>query len=276
MAVRAAGGLGHNGDRRFAMPKFVSREWVAAQLGKTGFWLVDPRRPMKYLSGHLPGAVNLPVYTAFGSDGRLLRPELLAELMGGAGASDNSAPIIYDSPEGQNAAMLAWILEYLGHDDVQIMDAFFEVWKAEGREVLYRPVGTSRRKFTVQLNPSVRATLDDLRESSSIRFVDFRSREEFGGERALGDDPPGHIPGAVNIVWRELGIPTERLLKPADVLARIVEDAGVKAGDKVVTYCRSGPRAALGYLALRQLGADVRLFDGSFAQWSQAGLPVEK
>jgi len=66
------------------------------------------------------------------------------------------------------------------------------------------------------------------------------------------------------------------MLKRVEDLARIADAAGVDRSDKVVVYCRSGPRAALGYLALSQLGADVRLYDGSFAQWSQAGLPAEK
>jgi thiosulfate/3-mercaptopyruvate sulfurtransferase len=250
-------------------------DWVAARLGQHEPILVDARRPMKYLAGHLPGAINLPVYKAFGSDGRLLSPEALAEWFGNAGLGDDLAAVIYDSPQGQNAAMLAWILEYLGHEGVALLEAFFEVWKASGREVLYRPVAQPRRIFTGRLNPSVRLALDEVGVAHDLMFVDFRSREEYAGETTIGDDKAGHIPGAVNIVWRALGAP-ETILKPAGELARIMTDAGLNRGDKVVAYCRSGPRAALGYLALRQLGADVRLFDGSFVQWSQAGLPVEK
>lgn len=251
-------------------------DWVAEHLGQREFILVDPRRPMRYLSGHLPGAINIPSYKAFGPDGRLLGLESLAGLIGNAGLGDESIAVIYDSPEGQNAAMLAWILEYLGHVDVCLLETFFEAWQASGREVLYKPVVQPSKTFTGRLDPSVRATLDDVRDPHGITFIDFRSREEYNGTTTIGEDRPGHIPGAVNIAWRDLGIPPERILKPTEALARIVAAAGVNRGDKVVAYCRSGPRAALGYLALRELGADVRLFDGSFAQWSQAGLPVEK
>jgi thiosulfate/3-mercaptopyruvate sulfurtransferase len=258
------------------MPKLVSMEWVADRLGQTRFTMLDPRRPMKYLSGHLRGAINIPLYKAFSSDGLLLTPELLAGFIGGAGFGDDSSAVIYDSPEGQNAAMLAWILEYLGRNDVHLMDAFFEAWKAEGREVLYKPVQPSEKTFDARPDPSVRATLDDFRDLSDVTLVDFRSREEYIGANSIGGDQPGHIPGAINIVWRELGYPPAHLLKPVDDVRRMLEAAGLKSGGKFVAYCRSGPRAALGYLALRQLGADVRLFDGSFAQWSRAGLPVEK
>jgi len=258
------------------MAKLVSAEWVAKRLGQPEFMLVDARRPMKYLSGHLPGAINIPAYKAFGPEGRLLEPKSLARLVGDAGLGDDTSAIIYDSPDGQNAAMLAWILEYLGGTDVGVLESFFEAWKASGRDVFYKPVAEPRRTFTSRLNPSVRATLDDVRDAHDIALIDFRSREEYTGLTTLGEDSAGHIPGAVNIVWRDLGIPPERMLKPAEDLARIADSAGLSRAGKVVAYCRSGPRAALGYLALSQLGANVRLFDGSFAQWSRAGLPTEK
>ena len=122
------------------MAKLVAPAWVAERIGTREITLVDPRRPMKYLLGHLPGAINIPTYKTFGDDGTLLAPEALADLIGGAGLGDATTPVLYDSPEGQNAAMLAWILEYLGRIDVHVMDVFFEQWKAEGREVRYMPV----------------------------------------------------------------------------------------------------------------------------------------
>jgi thiosulfate/3-mercaptopyruvate sulfurtransferase len=258
------------------MIKLVSINWVAERLQQHQFILVDARRPMKYLSGHLPGAINIPAYKAFGPEGRLLGPESLAALIGNAGLGDDSMAVIYDSPEGQNAAMLAWIMEYLGHTDVRVLESFFEAWKASGLEVLYKPAVQPGKTFTARLNSSVRATLDDVLAASALKLVDFRSHEEYSGTTTIGEDKAGHIPGSVNIVWRDLGHPPERMFKPTEDLARITNAAGINPGDKIVAYCRSGPRAALGYLALSQLGADVRLFDGSFSQWSQAGLPAEK
>jgi thiosulfate/3-mercaptopyruvate sulfurtransferase len=258
------------------MIKLVSMDWVAERLGRHEFMLVDARRPMKYLSGHLPGAINLPAYKAFGPNGRLLDSESLADLIGNAGLGVDLAPVIYDSPEGQNAAMVAWILEYLGHTNILVLECFYEAWKASGREVLYKPVVQPKKTFTSRLNPSARATLEDVLGARDIKLVDFRSREEYCGAATIGEDRAGHIPGAANIPWRDLGCPPQRMLKPVGDLAQITTLAGLNRGDKVVAYCRSGPRAALGYLALSQLGTNVRLFDGSFAQWSQAGLPAEK
>lgn len=258
------------------MVKIVESQWVADRIGKPGFTIVDARRPMKYLMGHLPAAIDIPAYKAFGADGRLSAADTLAEFIGGAGLGDSSSPILYDSPEGQNAAMLAWILEYLGRTDVHVMDGFFESWKADGREVLYKPVEAAAERFTAKVNPTIRATLDEVRGGRAFKLVDFRSHEEFAGERSMADDAPGHIPGAVNIVWREIANLPEGILKSNDQIERLLMDASIARGDKIVAYCRSGPRAALGYLALRQLGYDVRLFDGSYAEWTKASQPAEK
>ncbi len=258
------------------MVKLVSADWVAESIGKPGVRIVDPRRPMKYLAGHLADALNIPLYKAFGADGKLLEPAALAEFIGNAGLGDGETPVLYDSPEGQNAAMLAWILEYLGHDDALIMDSFYEGWKATGREVRYRPVAASAQKFTAHPNSAIRITADEAHSQSGVKFIDFRSAEEFSGERTMGSDTAGHIPGAVNIVWRDLGNPPETLLKSSAELEAKLSGAGIKRGDRIVAYCRSGPRASLGYLALRQAGYDVRLFDASWAEWSRLQLPAEK
>jgi thiosulfate/3-mercaptopyruvate sulfurtransferase len=257
------------------MAKLVGSQWVAERLERPPVAIVDPRRPMKYLLGHLPGAINIPVYKAFGADGRLLASDRLAEYIGRAGIGDGVIPVLYDSPEGQNAAMLAWIMEYLGRTDVYLMDSFYEAWKANGREVRYKPVDATPQVFTVRVDPSVRATLAQVREAE-VKLADFRSREEFTGERSIGEDPPGHLPGAVNVVWRDLASPPDRLLKPVDQIEQMLRDAGIGRNDKIIAYCRSGPRASLGYLALRELGYDVRLFDGSYAEWTQSRLPVTK
>jgi len=256
------------------MARLVSTVWVSDRVRQREFILIDPRRPMKYLSGHLPDAINLPAYKAFGADGSLLPPDQLAAWIGSSGIRDDAIPIIYDSPEGQNAAMAAWILEYLGRDEVHVMGAFYEQWKLEGREVLYRPVEAHAAAFSWRERQEVRATLAEVRGACGVQLADFRSAEEFRGERDM-DNCPGHIPGAINVVWRGLANPPSELLRPADELAAFVESNGLTKDKPVIAYCRSGPRAALGYLALHQLGYDVRLFDGSWMQWARAQLPAE-
>ncbi len=256
------------------MVTFVSADWVAARLDAGDILLLDPRRPMKYLQGHLKNTVNLPVFRAFGADGKLLPPAELARWIGAAGLDEKKTPVIYDSPEGQNGAMLAWILEYLGRTDVHMLDMFYERWVAEKREVFYKPVEAVAKTFTPRVNPQMRVTLDDLRATPPVKFIDFRSKEEYTGERDL-DGKPGHLPGAVNIVWRDLMGQSQAVLGSKEKIEQLLTAVGIKRDDQIVAYCRSGPRASLGYLALRQCGYAVRLYDGSYAEWARSGLPVE-
>lgn len=258
------------------MATLVSADWVSERIAKDGFTIVDPRRPMRYLAGHLRGAINVPMYKLFDANGRLMQTAALAEYLGASGLSSASIPVLYDSPEGQNAAMLAWTLEYLGRADVPIMREFFETWKNSGREVLYRPVTAQPAKFEPRVNPAPRISTEEAKRARDVRFIDFRSVEEFSGARVMGEDQAGHIPGAINIVWRELADGSEAILKDSAELATLLQSRGIERGARVVAYCRSGPRAALGYLALKEAGYAARLYDGSWAEWSRAGLPAQK
>ena len=281
-------------------------DWVAERLGRPDVLLLDPRLRMRYLQGHLPGAVSVPLPQALGPDGALLAPEALAAWLGAAGLGDAVTPVIYDGYDGQRGAMLAWVLEYLGRDDVRLMDAYYDTWRAAGRPVQYRAADPQPARFTVRLNPAIRADVDAVvalsptlsqgerefrRPSPSGRgrdapvsprpggegiLLDVRSQEEYAGKPDL-DARPGHIPGARHLDWRALAGPSKEgsYLAPRAELQAALAARGIAPGQPVVAYCRAGPRAALGYLALQQLGHPVRLFDGSYAAWAAAGLPVE-
>jgi thiosulfate/3-mercaptopyruvate sulfurtransferase len=227
---------------------------------------------MRYLQGHLKQAVNLPVYKAFDADGKLLPDAQLQRWIGAAGLDDQATPVIYDSFDGQNGAMLAWLLEYFGRADVHLLNIFYERWAAEGHEVFYKPVPPVPKAFTAQVKARIRVTLDDLRRESDRRLIDFRSREEYTGEQDR-DGKPGHIPGAVNIVWRNLNGPQLEVLTSHEAIQQLVSATGIQPGDQIVAYCRLGMRAALGYLALQQAGYDIRLYDRSYAEWARSGLP---
>lgn len=256
------------------MVTFVRPEWVAERIDSPDILLLDPRRPMKYLQGHLRNAVNLPLSESFDEDAKLLAPEELARSLGAAGLGEQTTPVLYDSSDGQNGAMLAWVLEYLGRTDAHMMNVFFEGWVAQGYEVFYKPVEREAKTFTARVNPGIRATLNDIQTDPRVKLIDFRSQEEYSGARDL-DGRPGHIPKAVSIVWRDLVGASQEVLAPKETIERLLAAAGIKPSDRIVAYCRTGPRAALGYLALRHYGYDARLYDGSYADWARHGLPVE-
>ena len=256
------------------MVHFVSADWVSDRIGQPGYLIIDPRSAMRYLMGHLRGAVNVPLKKLQGLDGRLYQPDQLATAFGEAGLGDGVTPVLYDHQDGINASLAAWLLEYLGLSDVYIMDLLYDAWKEQGREVLYRPVSMEPKSLLVRLNPSVRATIRELVEPGETKLLDTRSPEEFRGEMEI-DHRPGHIPGAVNVPHSEMAGSGGRLLIEPDLLRQRLAAAGIFPSDPVVAYCRTGVRASLAYLSMQHAGYNVRLYDGSYAEWMDSDNTVE-
>ncbi len=256
------------------MAIFVSAEWVEEHIGRPGYLLIDPRSAMRYLMGHLRGAVSVPLKKLQDEQGRLRPPEELAATFGAAGLGDDVVPILYDGQDGRNAAMHSWILEYLGRDDIHVMDLLYDHWKEQGRDVLYRPVPPEARNFTPNVRAGIRASVDDAANPGAARLLDSRSAEEYRGEVEI-DQRPGHIPGAIHLAWSELAGPGGRLLIEPERLEAALSAVGIGREDSIIAYCRSGLRAALPYLAMKQAGYDVRLYDGSYVEWMMSGNPVE-
>ncbi len=232
--------------------------------------IVDVRPTIKYLQGHVPGAVNLPGWNVFDKETLELRQvDELAKTFGEAGIGEEDPVVVYDDFDGQNAAMLAWTLDFLGHEDVSVLGSFMEKWVKEERPVLYRPIKPEPRTFKVRTNRQVRATAEEILLESGLKLVDFRAVEEYDG-KATTEKRAGHIPGAVSLPWTNLLGENGELLRSGAELERVVLDAGLQPSDRLVAYCSYGPRSALGYVALKELGfSRVSVFDGSFHLWAQ-------
>lgn len=255
----------------------VSVEWVEQRLDSPEFLLLDPRSPIRYMAGHPKNAVSFPVAKQRDANGRLLPADELGRRLGNAGLDAHRMPVIYDNSDGRNAAFLAWILAYLGRDDVYIMETFWEQWLTDRREVFYRPVQPAPRTFIVKLRPELRATTADVQKtvqrSNAAKLIDLRTADEFSGKAEL-DKRPGRIPGAVHLCCDQIGA-NGKILLPAEQLDNLFASRSIARQNATITYCRTGLRAGLGFLALAQLDRNVSLYDGSYAEWSGAGLPVE-
>jgi thiosulfate/3-mercaptopyruvate sulfurtransferase len=256
--------------------RLVESNWLRARLGDPGLTIVDARPPTRYLSGHVPNALSVPAEKAFSPDGLLLADAVLADWLGRSGVPSEGAIVLYADGDGQHAAMLAWILEYLGHPDIAFLRTRFESWKDEGGEAAYRPTKASPETFVARPRPDVRASWEDAANLSSRILLDTRSPEEHRGERVVGQDPPGHIPGSLNVPWLAfLGSDSDLLLGAEEVTASLRE-AGADPDEEIVVYCRAALRASVAWLAMLATGCQVRLYDGSFLDWSgREDLPIE-
>jgi thiosulfate/3-mercaptopyruvate sulfurtransferase len=160
-----------------------------------------------------------------------------------------------------------------------LLDGGFPEWQRGGRPVTKEVAAPQPGKLTPCPQADVLAELDYVKASlrrPGVDLVDARTPNFYSGETPGRNMRPGHIPGAVSVPFSSLVDEQTRFL-PVEQLQKRFDAAGVKKGDRVVSYCHIGQQATVVYFVARYLGFDARLYDGSFEEWSRhAELPVEK
>jgi thiosulfate/3-mercaptopyruvate sulfurtransferase len=261
----------------------MSTEQVAARLRDPNVRVVDCRFAFgadaraEYLTAHLPGAVHLdwsrdlaapppasghPLYM-------LQQPAAFAATMARAGIGDDTFVIGYDAEGGHHAARLWLALRRYGHDAMAVMEGGIQKWQREGRPVEGGEVTVKPATFTPRPRPGVVATLEEVRVAAHTGhpwLLDVRRDSEYTGEE-LRAKHGGHIPGAVNVLWKD-AVREDWMLKDAEELEQMYIDAGFGPETATITYCQAGVRAAFTHLVLTALGHDdVRTYDGSWEEW---------
>ncbi len=239
---------------------------LAEGLLEVGFaTALDVRGDASFGAAHLPGATVLDASdlraTVEGVGGQVAPPEVAQSVFEAAGLTPDSPLVVYGDGNGTDAARVVWTLEYYGHTGpIWMLDGGILQWTEEGRTVesMGEPKGGSTYVTTADdaLRVDAQWVLDHL-DDASVTLVDARSDGEYGG---------GHIPGALSVDWvRNLG--RGGLFLPADELRALYGDPADE--QTLVTYCQTGSRASVAWLVLTMLGyEDVRIYDGSWAEWS--------
>jgi len=227
--------------------QFVDCRW---ELGSPG------RGRELYLAGHIPGASFLDVDEDLssppGPGGRHPLPAAddFARAAGRAGIGDTVFVVAYGNMGG--AERLWWLLRHFGHDDCAVID--FEAWRgpvSAGEERIEAAAFVPRERRDDTIDP------DELaRRLDELLVVDARRPERFRGEPNPIDRVPGRVPGAHNAPWDE---PVPEL-----------------PGGELVAYCGSGVTACIALHRLFLQGREGRLYPGSWSEWEQLGLPVER
>lgn len=234
-----------------------------------------------YLAGHIPGAVFADgEQTLSGpkspTTGRhpLPDPDALVAFLRAAGVDDDTQVVAYDAGGGAFASRAWWLLRWLGHDAVAVLDGGFKAWGESGGAVETTEPSPAPGTFT-RREPLVAAlTTDNIvanLKSQSFLVVDARTPERYRGESEPIDPVAGHVPGAVVRPWQSNLGPDGRFKSAAqlrDEFQALLKEHGSRPA-RVAHMCGSGVTACHNVLAMAIAGFDdaPALYAGSWSEW---------
>lgn len=234
-----------------------------------------------YRAGHIPGAIYAHLKKDMagpivpGRTGRhpLPDPDQFAATLARWGVGAGGQVVAYDDTGGAlAAARLWWLLRWLGHDAVAVLDGGWPAWQAAGY-----PTATgdesprAARSFTPHPHPELivdTAAVNELRTDPRYRVFDSRAADRYRGENETIDSVAGHIPGAYSAPYAANLDPQGRFLPPAALQARLRALLGDVPAAHAVFYCGSGVTSAHNILALAHAGLGTALlYPGSWSEW---------
>jgi len=238
-----------------------------------------------WAAGHLPGAFHAHLDrdlsgTRTGRNGRHPLParEDLAACAGRWGITPAAQVVCYDAQGGTYAARAWWLLRWLGHDAVAVLDGGLAAWLAAGGTLDAGVPATARSAPYPLAAPAMRTIDADalLPRLGRVPLLDARAGERFRGEVEPLDPVAGHIPGATLRFFRD-NLDADGRFKPAAQLRQEYAALGAGSGD-VVHQCGSGVVACHNLLAMAHAGYDGGvLYPGSWSEWcSDPSRPVAR
>ena len=232
----------------------------------------------QYREGHIPGAryVSLDADLSgpkTGTTGRhpLPDPAVAAATFGRLGIGPDTQVVIYDADAGSFAARAWWMLRWLGHAKVAVLDGGFAAWTRAGLPVSTANESWAAASFTPRVDAAARVAVGEVLphvQQAGHVLVDARAADRFRGQNETLDPVAGHIPGAVNRFF-QANLTADKTFKTPEALrAEWSAVVGGASPADVVMYCGSGVTACHNLLALEHAGlSGARLFAGSWSEW---------
>jgi thiosulfate/3-mercaptopyruvate sulfurtransferase len=259
----------------------VSPDWLADHLHDPNVVVLHVVHDSAYHRGHVPGARAISygsVTARVGTLGtELPAPEALREVFEGLGIGDSTRVVVY-ADDAPMATRVLFTLDYVGHTRFALLDGGLTAWRAAGRPVsTVVPAAPARGRLTLRPRADAVVTsawLEPRLGSPGLSLLDTRTDVEYlgTGER-YGVKSDGHLAGARQLQWEQLFQADRATLRPREELRALYAER-VRPGDTVVTYCLVGYRASATYFVARLLGHPVKLYDGSYQDWSARKLAL--
>jgi thiosulfate/3-mercaptopyruvate sulfurtransferase len=270
-------------DQGFGTDVVVSPQWLFTHQTDPSVTIVDCRFSLaepsfgrgQYDAGHIPGAYYLDLnddlsspVTVHGGRHPLPDPVELAQKLTKMGVTAQSSVIAYDDSRFAYAARVWWLLRWLGHKRVAVLNGGLAAYQRAGYP-LTQEIPTPRTgNFIPQVQaPQVvnKTTVDACKQLPTVALVDSREPARYRGEQEPIDPVAGHIPGAVNLPWQQVTDERGYLRSPTDLQAHWQAIADTP---EIIVYCGSGVTACVNLLALTAAGiTHGKLYAGSWSDW---------
>jgi thiosulfate/3-mercaptopyruvate sulfurtransferase len=264
----------------------VTPTWLSERMKRPGLVIFEIGGKPDYDAGHIPGAqfITMRDIAAPRVEGQLALelpdPARLDSVLEARGVSDDSYVVLYFGKDWVSPTTRVFLtLEWIGlRGRVSILDGGLPAWRAENRPVTTDIPAVSKGNFTPRVRNDVVVDAGYVSQhlrDAKVAIIDARDAGFYTD--SIDNEMPrgGHIAGAHSIPFGTVVVEDNHLKSPADLRA-IFSAAGAEPGDTVVSYCHIGQQGTLVFFAARLLGYNVRLYDGSFEDWSKRSeLPVE-
>ena len=267
------------------MSNMVNANWLKENLNNDKLVIVDCRFSLmdkeygkrSYEESHIEGAVRVDIETELSAPvkehgGRHPLPstEELKNTFENIGISNDSIVIAYDEGDLAGPARLWWILKYLGHNEVYVLNGGIKAFEEIGGKTTNKTTPVKKGNFEVNIRENMRVNMEYVRErlhKENTVIVDCRENGRYNGEFEPVDKKAGHIPSAQNYFWMNiLNKEQEKLsMKNEEELKELF--AKLNIYDEVIIYCGSGITASPVSLALTEANIEHKLYSGSFSDW---------
>jgi thiosulfate/3-mercaptopyruvate sulfurtransferase len=275
----------------------ISTGELSAHLNDPDWVIVDCRFSLAdkeqgrhdYRQDHIAGAIyahldeDLAGSIIPGRTGRHPLPEIerFTQTLSDWGIDQRVQVVAYDNSGGAIAARLWWMLRWLGHKAIAVLDGGWSRWQSEGYPVNNSPEVREERTFTAHPRPELivkTAEVAKIRTDPTYRLFDSRSLERYRGQVEPIDPVAGRIPGALSLPFAD-NIGTDGSFLPLDQLkSRFQSQLGEIPAERAIFYCGSGVTAINNILAMVHVGlGEARLYVGSWSKWiTDPGRPVAR
>ena len=259
------------------VPQLSDSDWVVVDCR---FSLADTEQGRReYEQSHIAGAVYAhldedlsgPIMPGKTSRHPLPEIETFVQTLSNWGINNNTQVIVYDALNGAIAVRLWWMLRWLGHEAVAVLDGGWPHWQREGHPVNSGVETRESDVFTPHPRPELvidADTVEKIRTNPAYCLFDSRSADRYRGENETLDPVAGHIPGAISLPFADNVGEDGLFLPPETLKGRFQQAVGEVSVEHTVFYCGSGVTANHNILAMVYAGLGMpKLYPGSWSEW---------